>query len=419
MAEARPRKSAPAKRAPARKAAAKKRPAAKRRPTAERDMVTLAETPEGLIEPGLASEFPTPLAGGIAREGFWPPMIYWVKVAAAFILAWVLFQATVRVANVLVLLVISFVLGLGMQPSIKSLQRRGMKRGWAVTIILVAALLVIIAFLALVIPAIVRETGNLIEKAPTYLASEEGKASIFGKLDAQFDLQQKLKDLAPKVPDAAIGFAKSFGSLIFNFLTVLILTSIFAIRLPSMKKGIARLLRREQREDFDEILEESIDRVGGYVVGNLATSAIAGGFTFIYCLLPFVGLPYGAALGFGMALFDLIPTIGALLGLVAITLVALFAKGAGWAIVTAVVFILYQQIENYVIQPRVMKKAIDMSPGAVIIAVMIGGSVAGIVGSLLALPIAAIIKIAVNELFIEERLEAIRRTEPPRRARSG
>jgi predicted PurR-regulated permease PerM len=403
MAKATParRKKAPAKKAPARKAAPRKRT-----PT-----VGIAETPGGLIEPGLASEFPTPIASGVARSGFWPPMVYWMKVAAAFILTWVLYLAVVQVINVLVLLVIAFVLGLGMQPSIKSLVRRGMKRGWAVSIILFCALLVIVAFLALVIPAIVRETGNLIEKAPAYLASEEGKASWIGELDAQYDLQGKLRDLAPKVPQAAIGLVSSFTALVFNFLTVLILTSIIAIRLPSMKRGISRLLRREQREDFDEILEESIDRVGGYVVGNLATSGIAGAFTFVYALV--LGIPYGAALGFGMALFDLIPTIGALLGLVAITLVAYFAKGATVAIVTAVVFIAYQQLENYVIQPRVMKKAIDMSPGAVIIAVLIGGSLAGIIGSLLALPIAAIIKIAVNELFIEERLEAIARTETP------
>ncbi|MCA1727217.1 MAG: AI-2E family transporter [Actinobacteria bacterium] len=410
MAQARPaaRKRAPAKKAAAKRAAAKRRPA-RRRPGND----VIAETSSGLMEPGLATEFPTPLAEGVARRGFWPPMIYWVKVAAAFIIAWILYLATVRILNVLVLLIISFVLGLGLQPSIKALVRRGMKRGWAVAIILTAALLVIAAFLALVIPAIVRETGNLVDKLPGYLASEEGKASWIGKLDEQFDLQQKLQELAPKVPTAALGLVKSFGALIFNFLTVLILTSIIAIRLPSMKRGIARLLRREQRKDFDEILEESIDRVGGYVIGNLATSGIAGAFTFVYALV--FGIPYGAALAFGMALFDLIPTIGALIGLVAISLVAFFAKGTiGWALATAVVFAVYQQIENYVIQPRVMKKAIDMSPGAVIIAVMIGGSIAGIVGSLLALPIAAIIKIAVQELFIEERLEAIRRTEPAR-----
>ena len=126
--------------------------------------------------------------------------------------------------------------------------------------------------------------------------------------------------------------------------------------------------------------------------------------------MPFVGIPYAAALGFGMALFDLIPTIGAILGLVAVTAVAFFSHDGSvrWAVGTAFVFFAYQQIENYVIQPRVMKRAIDMSPGAVIMAVMIGGSLLGIVGSLLALPVAAIIKIAIQELFLEDRLEADR-----------
>jgi predicted PurR-regulated permease PerM len=406
MARAAPsRKKAPARKAAARKAAPRKRTA----------RTTLSTTSAGLIEPGVASELPTPIPAGVDRKSFWPPFVYWVKVATAFALVWVLFLAVVQIINILVLLLIAFVLGLGMQPSIKSLVRRGMKRGWAVAIIQVAALLVIIAFLSLVIPAIVRETGKLIEIAPTYLQSEEGKASLLGKLDEQFDLQKKLTDLAPKVPDAAIGLVSSFTALVFNFLTVLILTSIVAIRLPSMKKSIARLLLREHREDFEEILEESIDRVGGYVIGNLTTSGIAGVFTFVYATA--FGIPYGAALAFGVALFDLIPTIGAILGLVAISLVAFFDGGPTMGLVTAAVFLAYQQLENYVIQPRVMKKAIDMSPGAVIIAVLIGGSLAGIVGSLLALPIAAIIKISVNELFIEERLEAIRRSEAPARSR--
>jgi predicted PurR-regulated permease PerM len=396
-----------AKKSSARKPAGKKTPARKRAPRASAPSPVSA--PDELLEPSIATEFPTPLARGVARGSFWPPFIYWVKVGAALILSWILFKALGQISSVLVLLVISFVLGLGLQPAIKSLVRRGMKRGWAVAIILTAALLVIVAFLALVIPAIVRETGNLIEKAPGYLQSPEGQASIFGRLDEQFDLQTKLRDLAEEVPSAALGLVTSVGTFVFNFLTVLILTSIIAIRLPSMKKSIARLLVGEQRQDFEEIIEESIDRVGGYVVGNLTTSGIAGVVTFGFCAI--FGIPYAAALGFGMALFDLIPTIGAIIGLVAVTIVAYFDGGTALAIGTAVFFALYQQIENYVIQPRVMKRAIDMSPGAVIIAVMIGGSLMGVLGSLLALPIAAIIKIAIQELFLEDRLEAIERTE--------
>jgi len=406
MARAAPsRKKAPAKKAAARKAAPRKRTA----------RATVSTTSAGLIEPGMASELPTPILAGVDRRSFWPPMVYWMKVAAAFTIVLFLTLALVRIVNILVLILIAFVLGLGMQPSIKALVRRGMKRGWAVTIILIAALLVIVAFLSLVIPAIVRETGNLVEKLPAWLESEEGRSSLIGRLDDEYDLQAKVKELAEDVPKAAIGLVSSFTALVFNFLTVLILTSIVAIRLPSLKTGIARLLRREHRKDFEEILEESIDRVGGYVIGNLTTSGIAGVFTFVYATA--FGIPYGAALAFGVALFDLIPTIGAILGLVAISLVAFFDGGPTMGLVTAAVFLAYQQLENYVIQPRVMKKAIDMSPGAVIIAVLIGGSLAGIVGSLLALPIAAIIKISVNELFIEERVEAIRRSEAPARSR--
>jgi predicted PurR-regulated permease PerM len=158
-----------------------------------------------------------------------------------------------------------------------------------------------------------------------------------------------------------------------------------------------------RREQGSEILGESLERVGGYVSGNIAVSVIAGVCAWI--ALAIIGVPFAVALAMWVAIADLIPTVGATLGALVAVIVAAFSSIPD-AIATAIYFIVYQQVENYVIVPRVMKQAIDLSPAAVIIAVLIGGSLAGFAGALLALPVAAIIKVVLRELWLEDRVKA-------------
>ncbi|HWC32249.1 MAG TPA: AI-2E family transporter, partial [Actinomycetota bacterium] len=317
-------------------------------------------------------------AGGEAR---WPPVTYWMRVAAGVLVVLLLFRALAAIQNVVVLLLISLVLALGLQPAIDVLTRRGMRRGWAVAIIYTTTLVVAATFLALIVPVIVREIGNLIEEAPEYLERAQEGNGFIAQLDERFDLRGKLRSLGEDVPGTALGLVRSFAALVFNTLTVAILTAIFAVRLPDLRRGVTRLLRREHREDFEQILGASTQRVGGYVIGNIIVSLIAGVVSFV--ALALLGVPYPAALAFWVAIADLIPTIGATLGAVVAVAVAAFA-GPVQLIGSIAFFAVYQQIENYVIAPRVMKRAIDMSPGAVIIAVLVGGSLAGFVGGLLA-----------------------------------
>jgi predicted PurR-regulated permease PerM len=202
-----------------------------------------------------------------------------------------------------------------------------------------------------------------------------------------------------------LDLAGSATTMVLGSLTVLVLTIYFTIRLPRMRASVASLLHPEDRQEFEGILEESIQRVGGYVLGNLAISAIAGVTTFIALLL--IGVPFAAALAFFTAIMDLIPTVGALIAALVATIVAAFV-GVPQLIATAAFFLVYQQVENYLIQPRVMRRAIDMSAPMVILAVLIGGTLLGVIGALLALPVAAIIKVAFRELYLEDRREEVR-----------
>jgi predicted PurR-regulated permease PerM len=165
------------------------------------------------------------------------------------------------------------------------------------------------------------------------------------------------------------------------------------------------LLRREHREELEVILDRMTGRIGGYVTGNAIVSLIAGAVTFVALVL--IGVPYALALAVWVGLTDLIPTVGALLGAVVVCVVAAFV-GVPELIATVAFFVVYQQIENYVIAPRVMRRAIEIPPAAVIVAVLVGGTLAGFFGALLALPIAATIQIVFEELYVRDRIEEVR-----------
>jgi predicted PurR-regulated permease PerM len=338
----------------------------------------------------------------------WPPASYWMKVAAAVLVVIFLANMLIRVQNVLILLLVSLVLAIGFQPAVQWFMSRGLPRGVAVAGIFLTGLAIVAGFLALVLPIVIREVAELVAAAPGYLARAQQESPLLADLDQRFNLVEGLQSLGRNLPTTVLSFVRSFTAFVFNTLTVFILTIYFATAMPAIRRGVAELLERERREDFEGILEESIQRVGGYVLGQLTLGAIAGVTSFI--VLSLLGIPYAAALAFWVALTDLIPTIGALLGALVGVVVAAFV-GLPQFIATAVFFLIYQQVENYVIGPRVMRRAIDMSAAAVITAVLIGGSLAGFVGALLALPVAAIIKISVRELFVERRLARVREAD--------
>jgi predicted PurR-regulated permease PerM len=269
-------------------------------------------------------------------------------------------------------------------------------------------------FLALVLPDVIRELSGLVAKAPQYFQQAMQDNPWLGDLNQRFDLAGKIRDLGAEVPGTILGLVGSFTSLVFNSLTVLILTIYFTINLPKMSRGVAAMLGREDRAEFREVYDESVRRVGGYVLGNLLVSAIAGAVSFAALLV--IGVPFAAALAFLVAILDFIPTIGALIAAVLASVVAAFA-GVPELIATAAFFLVYQQVENYVIQPRVMGRTIEMSAPVIILAVLIGGTLLGVIGALLAIPVAAVLKVLFWELYMEDRMERIKAEDRPRTRR--
>jgi predicted PurR-regulated permease PerM len=337
-------------------------------------------------------------------------MNHYARATLTVVVVLLLIGAMWSVRNIVLLVVVAAVLAVGLDPAVRRLERLKLSRGWAVTVIFLATIAFIALFAWLVVPPLVREVRQLASSIPGYINRLNRSNGAIGKFAREHDLSAKLKDLTAKLPSVAsaslgkiLGITKTVASLIFNLLTVGILTIYFLMALPRGEQLAEAMFSGPNRRRNIGIFEESLQRIGGYVSGNLITSVIAG--LAAYPALKIIGVPFAEALALWVAIADLIPSVGATLGALAAVLVAAFSSW-GAAIATLVYFIVYQQVENYVIVPRVMKRAVDLSPAAVIVSVLIGGSLAGFAGALLALPLAAAAKVAVTEVWLRNRLEA-------------
>jgi len=186
---------------------------------------------------------------------------------------------------------------------------------------------------------------------------------------------------------------------------VLLVTPYFAMSMPGIKRWLVRLLRPRHREDFLGLLGESTDLMANFIVGNLVVSLIAGVVTWVGLTL--IGVPYASALAAWVAITDLVPVLGALLGAAGVAAVA-FVEAPDTLLWAMLLLVVYQQVENFLIAPKVMNRAVDLSPATVIIALMVGGSLAGLIGALLALPLAALIKVIVEGYIVQERIDKVR-----------
>jgi len=330
---------------------------------------------------------------------------YWATAASAVVAVLALTGAMYAARDVLLLIFVSFVFGIGLQRPIDWLERHGVRRGVALGLIVFGVLATIGLFLALVIPTVTRSVQSLIEQGPDTIEKFRNQKWV-ANLDERFDLTDKLEEYASDLPSQVAGAGRSLLTLVAGGLTVLILTLYFASSLPQMVEGAARLMTPRRREQFDRGVREVIDRVGGYVVGNTIVSIIAGAVTFAGLVV--IGVPFPAALAFWVALTDFVPSVGALIGAVVVLAVST-SGGLGMFLWTLAFIVVYQQVENYLIVPKVMRNTIDVSVGAVVISLLVGGTIAGFPGVLLALPVVASARAVLEDLYLRERRQRIRR----------
>jgi predicted PurR-regulated permease PerM len=177
--------------------------------------------------------------------------------------------------------------------------------------------------------------------------------------------------------------------------SVVALTIYFLIALPGVKRLWLSLIARSRRERVSLLTDEVFDRVGGFMLGNLLTSLVSAVGTYIW-LVAF-GVPYALLLALVVGVFDLIPMVGSTIAGIIVSLVAL-SRGVPVGVATACFYIAYRFLEDYLLNPRVMKHTVRVTPGLTIVATLIGGSLLGIIGALIAVPIAATIQLLLQEV---------------------
>jgi predicted PurR-regulated permease PerM len=317
--------------------------------------------------------------------------------------------ALYTVRAILVRILIALFIAVSLDPAVRWLTRRGMRRGWAVTLIFLLAFAFAAGFLISVIPPLVTQFRNLVDDLPGYLGRLQDRSAQFRELDDRYNISDQLQGMVGTLPSrlgtGLLGFTGRVFGAVFNTLTVLVFTIYFMADMPRIRHGVVRLFPVERRPRARQVVDLVVDKVGGYMIGNIIISVIAGVASLIAFSL--LGVPFPVPLAFVVAICDLIPMIGATLGAVIGVTVALFRTDL-WptTILVAAFFVAYQQLENYLIAPRVLKTTVELGAAAVLIAGLIGATVLGLVGALMAIPVAAAFNVLLNERLLAHETAA-------------
>ena len=335
------------------------------------------------------------------------PFVIAFTAALGVATAALLVEAVLVARQVLVLFLVAAFLAVGLDPAVRWLVRRGLRRSVAVLLIVIAALGFFGGFVAAVVPPIAHQSTSLVKHAPDYVHRLDGNKT-FRELDKRYhitaNVEKRAKDgLSAKSLGGFVGVGKAILGIFASTLTVMILAIYFLANMPAIKAVMYRAVPRTRRARVGLLTDEILDRVGGYVLGNLATSVVAGVASFIWLIA--WGIPYPVALAMFIAITDLIPLIGATIGAIGITIVALF-HGVVPGVATGIYYLAYQQFENYVLQPRVMKRTVDVAPVVTIVAALLGAALLGILGALIAVPLAAAVQLILTEVVYPRQDEA-------------
>jgi len=306
------------------------------------------------------------------------------------------------VGQILLLIALAIVIAVGLDPPVAWLHRRGLPRWAAVAIVLAIALGVFGGFLASAVPVLITQGTALANDLPHYLHSLKNHSTFLGKVNARYHIVTALQKFISKGGSSAIasgvlGVGKVVVDLIGAVIVVLILSIYLLVDLPRVKRGIYELAPASRRPRVVLLTDEILTRIGGYVLGNLFTSFIAGLGTWGWALI--LGIPYALLLGLLVALLDLIPVVGSTIGGIIVALIALTVSPTV-AIATAAFYFIYRFVEDYLLTPRVMARTVQVPGLLTVVATLIGGTLLGIIGALIAIPIAAAIKLLLEETTI-------------------
>lgn len=320
--------------------------------------------------------------------------------------AFVLLRALASASQVFILIIVALFLATGLNPAVEALRRRGLSRSAAVGVIFAAVILLVIIFAAVLVPPFVRQGSHLVNIAPSLLNDLKNNPTLatindhYGVIDS---LQKKLESITKdgtlliSAFGGVVGVGKTVISGTFTALTILVLTLYFTTSLPQATELGLKLVPASRRERVSLLTDAIISRVGAFVGSQITIAFLAA--TVMTIVAAILGLPSPIAIGVVILVCGLVPLIGHMLGCAIMTIIAL-TQSVTIGIATFVIYIVYVQVENYVVTPKIMKRRLAV-PGAVtIIAALIGSSLLGLVGGILAVPVAASIILILDEVVI-------------------
>jgi predicted PurR-regulated permease PerM len=303
--------------------------------------------------------------------------------------------------HVLTWILISLFLALALNPAVEWLQRRGLqRRGAAAAITYLLAIGFVVGIGFTFVPTLVNQVNDFVQKLPDYTHDITHGRGRLGFLETKYHIQERIEDAvkeggATKVlglSGVAISVARGVITIVLATVTILFMTFFMLLEGPRWVERFYGLLPERSRPRWRKVGDDIYRTVGGYVTGNLLISLIAGSLTTVVLLI--MGVPYAVALGLIVAILDLIPLAGATIAAILIGTVA-FLHSIPAGIVVVVFFVVYQQVENHLLQPVIYGRTVQLSPLAVLISILIGAELAGILGALAAIPVAGSIQVLI------------------------
>lgn len=339
---------------------------------------------------------------GVPLKEHSPFFIGFFGAVGALLAIW-LGQQLLSIGSVLVLIVVAAFLAVGLNPLVEKLLRRGVRRSVAVLTVAAGVLLAVALFVLAIVPVISDQVATLVEQAPEWFTQIRNNETV-EQLDREYGIIARAEEFvaqgsfAEQVFGGVVGVGLAVLSALANAFIIIVLTLYFLASLPSIKRAGYRLAPASRRERVAYLGDQILSDVGAYVSGAFVVALTAGLTSLIFLLV--AGLAeYAVALAFVVAVLDVIPMIGATLGAVVVTAIG-FATDPKIGIACLVFYVLYQQFENYVIYPRVMRRAVDVPAPVTVVAVLIGGALLGVPGALLAIPSAAAALLVIRQVTI-------------------
>ena len=321
--------------------------------------------------------------------------------------------------QVLTWILVALFLALALNPAVQFFEGRGLRRGYAAALTSLLTLLAVFGLSSLFVPTLVNEANEFVRAVPDYVEDVTQGRGRLGDLAERYDVVERVRDAVEGggaagvlgISGTALAITERIITAIVAAITIAFLTFFMLLEGPRWLERFFALMPERSRGRAERVGNQIYRTVGGYVTGNLLISIVAGVISTVVLLV--TGVSYAVALGLLVAILDLVPLAGATLAAILVTTVAFIDQGVVVGVIVLIFFVVYQQLENHVLQPLVYSRTVQLSPLAILIAVLIGAKLAGVLGALGAIPVAGAIQVLMLEWLRSRREESTPNTVAP------